>query len=320
MPSSNVPWEPMLTRLPTLMPGQYGVPGTDHDTGLRLDSNGIILYVDPNHVDNNDNRDGTNPTAPLTSVAKALTLCRAYCNDTIIVAPSCYWQHDDATVGRATPIAEEVVVTTPGVRIVGLHPASSLGVPWVPVNSDGVCITVHAMNVLIEGFCFWSNIFGGTPVAIKSVWDGDTMYGDNLTVRHNYIGYGLDYGIQLDFSYYVDIHHNYFEGLGTAAIHNLDVEGDPDYAHIHHNYFLNNTAAIDLEDTDDCFIHDNQIWGDGTGTNNFIDLTGGAANTVAHNVMSCTLVAEYNTTCSDATSGSWIQNYLENGVTTGAPT
>ena len=95
MPSSNVPWAPMLTRLNPWYPGQPGVPGTDSDTGLRLDSNGIILYVDPNHVDNNDGRDGTNPTAPLSTVAKALTLCRAYRNDTIVVAPNAYWQHSN---------------------------------------------------------------------------------------------------------------------------------------------------------------------------------------------------------------------------------
>jgi len=301
--------------VPTLFPGQYGVPGTDHDTGLRLDTNGIVLYVDPNHVDNNDNRDGTNPIAPLSTVAKALTLCRAYRNDTIIVAPNAYWLHADQTVGRATPLAEEVVVTVPGVRIVGLMPSSSIGVPWFPVTDSGVCITVHAMDVLIEGFCFWNGMGAAvtTPVAIKAEWNSGTdLYGDNLTVRNCFFQDGLDYGIQLDFSYYCDIHHNHFEGCDTAAIHNLDVIGDPDYCKIHHNTFDNCVAAIDLEDTDRCFIYNNLIYGAGGGTNNMIDLTGGAGNIVANNYLACT-IAQYDTVCSDATSGAWVNNHCTNG-------
>jgi len=295
------------------------VPGTDNDTGLRLDSNGIILYVDPNHVDNNDNRDGTDPTAPLTTVAKALTLCRAYRNDTIVVAPSSRWVHDDVTVGRATAVAEEVVVTVPGVRIVGLHPSSSLGVNWQPLTTSGVCITVQAMNVLIEGFCFWTRTVV-TPVAIKSEWTGaGEYYGDNLTVRNCYFDTGLDYGIQMDFTYYANIHHNRFDGALTAAIHNLNVTGDPDYAMIHDNMFNSNTAAINLLDSSHCFIYNNLIYGDETGASNMINLTGGGGNLVAHNVLSCSKL-QYLTTCSDNGSGAWVQNYCIDGPTVANPT
>lgn len=320
MPATNVPWSPPLTRLNPWYPGQPGVPGTDNETGLRLDTNGAIFYVDPNAVGVSDARDGTNPIEPLQTVTAALTHCQAYRNDVIVVAPNAYWRWADTTVGRATPISEEVTVSVPGVRIVGLYPSSSTGVPWTPTQNSGVCITVNAMDVLIEGFAFRGNPYTN-GIAILAQWDGATSYGDNLTVRHCHFYTDLDYGIQLDDSWYADIHDNYFNGVDIAHIHSLDVLGDADFAFIHDNVFMVDTgAAIDLEDTDNCSIYRNLIYGDGTGTNNFIDLTGGADNIVADNWLACTLAAgQYNTTCSDAGSGAWIRNHCIDGETGAAP-
>lgn len=318
MPSSNVSWGAPLIRFNTLFPGQAGgVPGTANDTGLRLDSNARVVYVDPNKVGVSDGRDGTDPNEPLATVAAALTKCRAYTNDTIIVAANSDWTYGDTSVGRAVEINEEVTVTVPGVRIIGLAPSSSVGVYWKPVTASGVCITVHAMDVLIEGFCFWEDVLA-TPVAIQAVWDGVTMWGDNLTVRNCYFETGLAYGIRLDFAYNCDIHDNYFEGIGVAAINSMDVEGDPDYATIHENTFQGCTAAIDLEDSSVCTIFRNRISGTAGGTNNFIDLTGGGNNLVSENVLSCSL-AQYDVTCSDSTSGAWVNNWCIDGPTVANP-
>jgi hypothetical protein len=312
MPSSNVPWAPPLTRLNPWMPGQFGVPGAWTETGLRLDTNGTVFYVDPNAVGVSDGRDGTDPTEPLRTVATALTKCTAYANDVIVVAPNSAWEHGDQAVGRATPVREEVTVSVPGVRIVGLAPSSSQGVVWEPVTASGTMITVNAMDVLVEGFCFHDDTLGlGNATAITAAWNAPP-YGDNLTVRHCFFGDDLDYGITLDFSYYAHIHDNYFDTIQVAAIHSLDVEGDPDYARIHDNQFLNCTAAIDLEDSGGCAIYRNLIYGSAVGTNNFIDLTGGASNIVADNWLACT-IAQYDVTCSDATSGAWINNHCTNG-------
>jgi len=312
---------PPLTRLNPWYPGQMGVPGTDTETGLRLDTNGAIFYVDPNAVGVSDQRDGTDPTEPLQTVAAALTHCQAYRNDVIVVAPSSFGPWTDTTVGRATPIAEEITVTVPGVRIVGLFPSGAMGVPWTPVQNNGICITVNAIDTLIEGFMF----SGGTytnGIAIRAQWNGTTLYGDNLTVRHCHFYTNLDYGIQLDESWYADIHDNFFDGVNVAAIHSMDVLGDGDWASIHDNVFMVDTgAAIDLEDVDNCSIYRNLIYGDGTGTNNFIDLTGGADNLVADNWLACTLAGgQYNTTCSDAASGAWIRNHCIDGETGASPT
>ena len=121
MPATNVNWPTPLTRLNPWYPGQMGVPGTDVDTGLRLNTGGKILWVDPNHVDPNDGRDGTNPISPLATVGEAINQCRPYRGDVIAVAHSGFWTYGDMTSSNITPIAETVVVDVPGVRIVGVE-------------------------------------------------------------------------------------------------------------------------------------------------------------------------------------------------------
>jgi len=309
MPSSNVPWASPLTRLNPWYPGQFGVPGAWTETGLRLDTNGAIFYVDPNAVGVSDGRDGTDPTEPLATIAAALTHCGAYQNDVIAVASSAYWTYANPTV-RGTPVREEVTVNVPGVRIVGLAPSSALGVPWLVTQNNGVAITIDAMDVLVEGFLFWEDTYTGAT-AILAEWDGPP-WGESVVIRNCWFGDGLAYGVRLDYSWNALIHNCVFQEITTAAINSVDNYGDPDYAIIHDNVFVGNTAAIDLEDSSACTIYNNWIQGTAGGTNNFIDLTGGANNLVANNYLSCT-IAQYDVTCSDAGSGAWINNHCTNG-------
>jgi hypothetical protein len=319
MGSANVRWPVPLQRLTPWYPGQPGVPGTDSDRGLRLDSNGIVIYVDRNHVDNSDLRDGTDPDAPMSTVTAALTKCRAYMNDTIVVMHNSRWYDTDPTYARKLPVQENVVVTTPGVRIVGLAPSSTLGVPWLPGTTGGTCLTVYAFDVLVEGFNFM-DMAANNATGIYAEWDGASYWGDALTVRNCYFNTYLDYGIRLDFCYYADIHSNYFHGVNVAAIDDVTVGNDSDYSLIHDNWFSYCVAAINLPGVGAAHIHHNTIHGNPAGANNYINLTGGADNAVHHNVLNCSLGAQYNTTCSDATSGSWIQNYCLNGPNVAPPT
>ncbi|HUX76682.1 MAG TPA: hypothetical protein VMY40_08600, partial [Anaerolineae bacterium] len=120
MPSADVRWPMPLTRLNPFYPGQMGVAGTDTETGLRMNCTGTVFYVDPNYPGVSDARDGTNPTDPLLTVAAALTHCQPYRGDVIAVMANALWVHADHTLGYATPIREEVIVTVPGVSIVGV--------------------------------------------------------------------------------------------------------------------------------------------------------------------------------------------------------
>lgn len=325
MPGANVQWGPVLTRLNPWYPGQMGVPGTDSDTGLRLNSTGTIFYVDPNFPGASDGRDGTDPTAPLLTVAKALTLVQPQRGDVIVVGSNDDWFYAPGGQGVSTdyitPITEEVTIpsTASGVRIVGLS-NGTMGVMWQPASDGGTCITVHAIDVIIEGFVFTEGVQTGCD-AIAVEWDGATLFGENLTVRNCYFDDTVDTAIALEFAWYCDIHNNVFWQCDEYGIY-VDTAGSGiNYVTIHDNIFHECAVAMSLlGGCDDNHVYGNAIFGNGGGTNNFIDLTGGATNLVHHNTMSCTLGAEYNTTCSDAGSGSWIQNYLEDGPTVANPT
>ena len=316
MPSSNVAWPGPLTRLQTLMPGQMAVPGTDTETGLRLHSTGTIFYVDPNYPGVSDQRDGTDPNDPLRTVAAALTHCQPYRGDVIAVMANGLWTHANPASSYRLPIAENVIVTVPGIKIVGVFPSGSLGVPWYPGTTGGTCITVNAIDVLIEGFCFM-DAAANNAVAIAAVWGG-TVYGDNLTVRHCFFNTNLDYGIRLTFAYYSHIHDNYFDSVNVTAI-NDETANNSDYIEIYNNRFSMCTNAINLPGVSWGLIRDNWIRGNPAGANNYINLTGGADNIVANNYLGCN-IGQYDSTCSDSNSGAWISNFCTNGPTTAPPT
>jgi len=329
MPSANVNWSLPLTRENALYPGQYGVPGAWTETGLRQHCTGAIFYVDPNNTDANDNRDGTDPTAPLATVATAITKCQAYRGDVIAVMANNAWGYNDATQGYGTAVQECVTVNTPGVRIVGVCPSGALGVPWTPATADGVCITVYQPDVLIEGFCFMGN-GGGTGIYAEY----STRYGDNLTVRHCFFDDAMDEGVQLEYSWYADIHHNLFDECDSYGVYTANVGGnDPAYARVHHNWFydIGTGGAIWLTDADRCHIYENYIYNNdaasgaaGTTANCMINLTAGSRNLVHHNTLSCVLPAgvawDYDACNTAGTADSWNQNYLMDGVSVTNPT
>jgi len=341
MPATNVSWPVPLQRLTPWYGGQMGVPGTDSDRGLRQDSNGKILWVDPNHVDPSDLRDGTNPDSPLRTVAEALTQCRAYSGDVIAVMFNGCWTFGNIAAGRFLPITENVIVTVPGVRIVGIAPSGSLGVPWVPPLANLPCITVHAMDVLIEGFNFWNaGALAGTTGVLAEWNGGGGLFGENLSVRHCFF-YRLAYSVQLDYAWNCYIEHCRFEEITTAAIHNPTVFGEPDYNVIRDNMFINNAADINLPACDyeiierNTFadvtaaivtttgvwntVHSNIINGNPAGANNYINMTGGGNNMVSNNYLGCT-IGQYDTVCSDSTSGQWVNNHCLNGDAAAPPT
>ena len=338
MPATNVKWPLPMTQWPTLWASQMGVPGTDDNMGARLHCTGQVFYVDPNFPGASDARDGFEPTDPLLTVTAALTKCEANRGDVIAVMHNGMWTYGDPAEDNYTPIQESVEVTVPGVRIVGVSPSGCLGVPWTTTAINSVCITVTALDVLIEGFCFWNpDAYAGTT-GILAQWNGPP-WGENLTVRNNFF-YHMAYGVQLDWSWNNFVEHNYFQGCTIAAIHNPSVYGEPDYLTIRNNVFTSNAADLNLPDCeheliegnrfmdataaivvlagDNNTIHDNTVQGAPGGTNNYINLTGGVNNLVSANMLACT-IAQYDVTCSDAGSGSWVGNLCTNGTATAPP-
>ena len=330
MPASNVRLPFPLTRLNPFYPGQIGVPGAWTDTGLRTHPTGTVFYVDPNYPGASDDRDGTDPTAPLLTVAAALTKCSAYQGDIIMLTANAGWEYAEG-VNYPTVISEAVEVTVPGVSIVGAFGASSVGVVWSPPTAGATCITVSAIDVLIEGICFaGDDAIGGD--AIYAQWAGGVtaLWGDNLTVRNCFFDHDIDTAIEIEFAWYCDIHDNVFDHCGVAGIIS-DVGGaGADYNSIHKNTFINLPLAISLlggasyNDIFDNRLYNSDAQAGAAAANVFINTTGGSRNLVHHNVLSCLLpvpaVGDYNNTCTAAGSDAWVQNYCLDGPTVTNPT
>jgi len=323
MPSADVRWPMPLTRLNPWYPGQMGVAGTDTETGLRMNCTGTIFYVDPNYPGVSDARDGTNPTDPLLTVATALTKCQPYRGDVIAVMANAFWVHADHTLGYATPIREEVVVTVPGISIVGVFPSGSPGVPWYTTTAAGAgtCITINAIDVLVEGFAFCGGTLGGTGIRVD--WSGGGVnYGDNATIRNCLFDEDIDNGIVLDFSYYTRILNNWFDGCDTNGIfHDSATDPGPAYCEVAHNWFRECGTAIDAS-FDHSNIHHNMIADTVLAAGAGIDTAGGSNNLVHQNVLPCPLGAgagQYGTFCDAPASDMWVQNYCTGGPTTGNP-
>ncbi len=317
-----------LNRLNPFYPGQFGVPGTDSETGLRQHSTGTVFYVDPNYPGASDARDGTDPTSPLLTVAAALTKCQDYRGDVVAVMGNGAWQYADTTTDYATGIAEEVEMTVHGVRLVGVFPSSPVGVVWSPASNAGTCITVSAMDCLIEGFAFTEGAFTGTD-AIYAEWDGATLWADNLVVRHCVFDDSVDTAIQLEYTWYAQIHDCFFQENDVRGIW-VDTAGSgAAYLDIYRNRFQNCAIAMTLHDTDDSMIHDNFVYnqsavGAGVATNEGLDTTGGTNNLVANNFFSCLLPVPANGDWDDLNSGvatdAWVGNQCQNGQAITTPT
>lgn len=336
MPSANVIWPNPLTRLNPWYPGQMGVPGTWSETGLRQHSTGVIFWVDPNCPFAEDQQDGTDPGHPLATIARALALCQPYRGDTIAVMANGFWTH--APGGAANyplPVTETVEVTVHGVRIVGVFPSGSMGVPWRAVAAGDTILTISAMSVLVEGFVFMgeSAAGGANCDGIYSEWDGVTLWGDNLTVRNCHFDEDIQTAIELEFIYNADIHHNVFQACDIAGIYS-DGADPLQSCHFHHNWFDNvgdgQTGAISVVNAERCKIDHNQIYNDdaqtgGAGlvaTDEGIDTSGGDWNLVHDNVLSCLLPGpgnDYSDFCNSGGTDAWCHNLCMNGVTTTNP-
>lgn len=328
MPGSHVRVPMPLTRLNPWFPGQVGgVEGTDEETGLRVHPTGTVFYVDSNYPGADDGRDGTDPTAPLLTVEAALAKCQDHRGDMIVVGANDAWQYGGGAADYTTEIAESVTVDVQGVTIRGLAPSGALGVEWEPAAAGETCITVHALDVLIEGFCFMAPSGGN---AIYAEWDGSDLFGENLTVRHCFFGEDVDTAIQLEYAWNSEIYDCIFQYCDEYGIYVDPAGSGAAYNRIHDNIFHNCAKAIAGRG-----LEDSQIWhnfffntdaqGGAAATDVFIDLTnvGASRNIVADNYFSCLLPVpangDYDDTCTAGTTDAWINNHCMDGPTVDNP-
>jgi len=304
----------------------WGFLGVRRETrNVQADSR--IFYVDPNNTLSSDSNTGEDPGYPLLTIAQAVTNCRAYKGDTIYVLSNDGWVYGG---GTSNPIVETVVIpaTKPGIKLVGVG-IGSLGVYWQPAAAGEACLTIHALDVIVSGFCFFGN--GAAADGIVVEWDGTTLFGENVTICDCHFDDEIDTAIQLEFSWFSKIYGCFFQECDLYGIW-ADVGGSATaYNKIHDNYFTDvGTAAIALlGGSDNNEVYRNTIFnanaqGAAAATNEGIDTTGGDDNIVHHNTLSCLLPVpangDYDDFCTAAATDSWIQNYCMDGPSVTNPT
>lgn len=297
---------------------------------------GTPYFVDPNHPNAADAHTGLNPAAPLRTVGMAATKILPQRGDVIIVGANDAWYYAPGGSGVSADygavISEEVVIpyTASGVRIVGLS-HGTLGVMWTPASNAGTCITVHAIDAIIEGFVFTEGISYVGLDAISCEWDQVTMFGENLIVRNCTFDDTVDIAIQLEFSWYCNIYNNVFWECDEYGVYVDAVGSGISYAQIYDNKFHDcGTAAIALlGGSDENHIYRNAIFnanaqGGGLATNEGINTTGGVRNMVYDNYLSCLLPVpangDLNDFCTAAATDAWIGNHCMNGLQVTNPT
>jgi len=297
-----------------------GVDGSDTREGLRSAVANAVLWVDPNYGNASDESDFTNPDSPAVHIQAAHD--KATQGDTIAVMHNNSWQYGNTADGRVLPVAETVVITKPGLRIVGVYPAGVNGVPWTPADDRETCLTINALDTLVEGFIFTGGAIV-TPDAIKANWLGGITYGDNLTVRNCVFESDINIAIELNYVWYANIYQNrfWFNTYGiyanpaSSSSSNLDIHDNifhecgkamlltkVDYSHIYRNDLYNHDARMGINATDD-----------GITTMN------GLANQVTDNNFSC-LLARMNDFCTAGATDAWIFNHCLDGNTIANPT
>jgi len=329
MPAFDVRSPLPLTRMNPVYPGVFGIAGTSTETGLRQHCTGVVIYVDPNILGVSDLRPGTDALFPLASVGTALQKVEPYRGDEIRVMANDGWTYGSGAE-YATAISESVTVNVPGVKITGVCPSGALGPVWYPAADGETAITVNALDVLIEGFCFTERPgSGGAETAIAAEWDGVTLWGENISVRNCFFGDGLTTGIDLEYCWNCFIENNVFQHVVGAAVY-----ADPGGSGIGYTRFLNNWFqdcgdALSIAGATDCLIqrnvlHNSAAQAGAAATNEGILTSGGSSNAICENWFSCLLPVaapgDFNDFNTPSATDSWIANYCTNGLVTLPPT
>lgn len=301
--------------------------------GVRRETRGAYgdsraFYVNPNHLEANDMNSGEDPAHPLETIQRAVTLARAYMGDTIYVMSNDGWQYGKVT---QLSIRETVVIPSskPGIALIGVG-RGPMGVYWVPANDSEFALTIEALDVVVDGFCFWDGGLVNNASGIFIDWVGGAgAVGENTIVRNCTFEVSLDMGIQMEFAWYCKIENNHFDGCQTYGVY-IDPAGNGIKAcEFRGNWFQDCAVAMAMNGADDCLIVGNMFYnanaqGAAVATNEGIDTTAGQRNIITGNYFSCVLPVPANGDWDDLNTGAatdaWIGNICLNGIAVSTPT
>lgn len=279
---------------------------------------GNNFFVDPNHANASDGNSGKSSDRPLSTIQQGVTNSAAMNGDNIWVIQNDSWQYG---AGTENAINEAVLVPTdkPGLHILGAG-YGSMGVNWTYTVTGTFCLTIEALDTVVDGFSYW-----GTAVGVNGIlcnWNGPP-YGENVVIRNNTFTEDLHVAIQLEFSWFNRIYKNHFQECAGYGIYVNPAGAGVAYAEIHDNYFDDCAVAMALDDSDNGSIYENRIYNNdaqstGTATNQGINTAAGSRNTVSDNYFSCFL-SNWDTFNSASATDAWINNHVIDGEPTVRP-
>jgi hypothetical protein len=308
--------------------GVWGFWGTSIQ-GKLIATDARVLYVQPNSLEATDlGNTGEDPAVPFATVQAALARCRPYAGDTILVGANDAWTFGGGAPAWRTPIQESILVSVPGVSIIGINP--SLGVYWTAAAAGQFCITIAATDVLIDGFVFMGGMAGCN--GIYAEWaggPGSIWFADNPCIRNCIFDDAIDIAIQFEYVWHGIIRTCKFARCDTYGIYVDPAGSGIAECIIDDNYFYDCGAAMALNGADFCDILHNTIFnthaqGAAVATNEGIDTTAGNANSVHDNTFSCVLPVPANGDWDDlntaAATDAWVNNHCMNGLAITNPT
>lgn len=140
-----------LVRQQPWYPGQFGVPGSDVQRGLRWAPAGIVLYVDENHPGATVVGDGTDPEQPLTTIQEAVDNLIAFATSmSISLEGSVIVVADEATIAESVivPATAPTNCTIMGAGATAHHPT------WTAATAAGTALTLRQEGWTVEGITF----------------------------------------------------------------------------------------------------------------------------------------------------------------------
>lgn len=278
------------------------------------------FFVIPDHPSASDSNTGENPAQPLSTIQQAVTNCRAYRGDVIWVTSSDSWQYG---AGSETGVVENVTIpaTKPGISIIGVG-RGSLGTYWQPVieGSGSFCLVINALDVTVDGFCFWSS--GGEGNGIFCNWSGPP-YGENSVIANCTFTDDLNIGIQMEYAWFIDIYNNKFQECNTYGIFVDPLGSGIEYERIFGNWFNDCGVTMQLGDCSRTLIYNNYIYqvnaqATGSCTNLGILTASGTYNQVFNNYFGMPLAA-WDAFNSSAATDAWVNNHCMDGPNTTNP-
>lgn len=222
--------------------GQFGVPWSGSELGIRLAPRGVVIYVDNLHPNASDNADGTDPNSPKVTIQSAVNSNILTSGSVIQISPGDYSE----SVVTPTYIVGPNYVTIRGASNGRYTPY------WASGAAASPCLDMRAVGWRVEGFRFAGPVqsaciilrhvdSGANDIAIRTVIQ-DCLF-DGLTIGR--------YGIWSHGCYDVWIVNNTFQlfhnAVGGGAIPlwaNTTPVAIPYRNHILNNIFWDNDNGM----------------------------------------------------------------------------